>query len=54
MRILAHLRELSGSLEDWRRYQSISIEELRMDHDEQGCRGIKRDFGETWWGGVRR
>jgi hypothetical protein len=47
MKILSHLRELSESLEDWRRYQDISIEELRMDQDEQGCRGIKRDFGET-------
>lgn len=35
MRILYHLRELSESLEDWRRYQSISIEELRMDRDKR-------------------
>ncbi len=35
MRILSHLRELSESLEDWRRYQSISIEELRMDRDKR-------------------
>ena len=35
MRILSHLRELSESLEDWRRYQSISIEELRMDRDRR-------------------
>ena len=35
MRIISHLRELSESLEDWRRYQSISIEELRMDRDKR-------------------
>ena len=35
MRILSHLRELSESLEDWRRYQDISIEELRMDRDKR-------------------
>ena len=35
MRILSHLRELSESLEDWRRYQSISLEELRMDRDKR-------------------
>ena len=35
MRILSHLRELSESLDDWRRYQSISIEELRMDRDKR-------------------
>jgi len=35
MRILSHLRELSESLEDWRRYQSISIEELRTDRDRR-------------------
>jgi len=35
MRILSYIRELSESLEDWRRYQSISIEELRLDRDER-------------------
>ena len=35
MRIISHIRELSESLEDWRRYQSISIEELRMDRDKR-------------------
>ena len=35
MRIISHLRELSESLEDWRRYQCISIEELRMDRDKR-------------------
>ena len=35
MRILSHLRELSASLEDWRRYQDISIEELQMDRDKR-------------------
>jgi len=35
MRILSHLRELSESLEDWRRYQSISVEELRIDRDRR-------------------
>ena len=35
MRILSHLRELSESLDDWRRYQNISIEELRMDRDKR-------------------
>jgi len=35
MRILSHLRELSESLEDWRRYQSISIEELRLERDKR-------------------
>ena len=35
MRIISHLRELSESLEDWRRYQRISIEELRMDRDKR-------------------
>ena len=33
MRILSYIRELSESLEDWRRYQGISIEKLRMDRD---------------------
>ena len=33
MRILSHIRELGESLEDWRRYPSISIEELQMDHN---------------------
>ncbi len=54
MRILFHLRELSEPLEDWRRYQSISIEKLRMDLDKRGCRGIERDFGETRCGGARK
>jgi len=35
MRILSHLRELSESLEDWRRYQDISLEELRIDRDKR-------------------
>jgi len=35
MRILSHLRELSESLDDWRRYQDISIEELQMDRDKR-------------------
>jgi len=35
MRVLSHLRELSESLEDWWRYQDISIEELRMDRDKR-------------------
>ena len=35
MRILSHLRELSASLEDWRRYQDISIEELQLDRDKR-------------------
>ena len=35
MWILSHLKELSESLEDWRRYQDISLEELRMDRDKR-------------------
>ena len=33
--ILDHLRELSESLKDWKRYQSISLEELRTDRDKR-------------------
>ena len=33
--ILDHLRELNESLKDWRRYQSISLEELRTDRDKK-------------------
>lgn len=35
MRTLIHLRELSEALKDWKRYQSISIEELKMDRDKR-------------------
>lgn len=33
--ILDHLRELNESLRDWKRYQSISLEELRADRDKR-------------------
>jgi len=33
--ILDHLRELSESLKDWKRYQSISLEELHTDRDKR-------------------
>ena len=33
--ILDHLRELNESLKDWKRYQSISLEELRTDRDKR-------------------
>jgi len=33
--ILDHLRELSESLKDWKRYQSIPLEELRTDRDKR-------------------
>ena len=33
--ILDHLRGLNESLKDWRRYQSISLEELRTDRDKK-------------------
>ncbi len=35
MRILSYLRELNDALEDWEKYQSISIEELRADRDKR-------------------
>lgn len=33
MRLLFHLKELDEALEDWKRYQSISIEEFRKNRD---------------------
>lgn len=30
-----HLRELNESLKDWKRYQSIPLEELRTDRDKR-------------------
>lgn len=33
--ILDHLRELSESLKDWERYQSVSLEELHTDRDKR-------------------
>jgi len=33
--ILDHLRELSESLKDWKRYQSIPLEELHTDRDKR-------------------
>lgn len=33
--ILDHLRELNESLKDWKRYQSISREELHTDRDKR-------------------
>lgn len=35
MRTLAHLRELDESQKDWQRYQSISLEELKIDRDKR-------------------
>jgi uncharacterized protein YutE (UPF0331/DUF86 family) len=35
MRILSCMRELSGALDDWEKYQSFSIEELREDRDKR-------------------
>ncbi len=33
--IVDHLRELGRATEDWRRYQNISLDELRRDRDKQ-------------------
>ncbi len=33
MRLFFHLKELDEALEDWKRYQSISIEEFRKNRD---------------------
>jgi len=33
--ILEHVRELNESLKDWKRYQSISLEELHTDRDKR-------------------
>lgn len=33
--IVDHLRELNEALEDWRRYQSISFEQLKSDRDKR-------------------
>jgi len=35
MRILTYLRELNDALEDWDKYQHISIEELKDDRDKR-------------------
>ncbi len=33
--ILAHLRELDAAVSDWERYQSITLNALRIDRDKQ-------------------
>ncbi|MEA2054928.1 MAG: DUF86 domain-containing protein [Candidatus Thermoplasmatota archaeon] len=35
MKLLSHLRELDEALKDWKRYQNISIEELKKDRDKR-------------------
>lgn len=33
--IIDHLRELNEALEDWKRYQSVSLEQLKSDRDKK-------------------
>lgn len=35
MSTLSHLRELNAALEDWERYQGVSLKELEVDRDKR-------------------